>query len=51
MWEDIRHTVDPTIAALSSLLLLLPLLVMLVLTVMRRRLGNRVTPNPLEMVS
>ncbi|MFK4495986.1 putative spermidine/putrescine transport system permease protein [Bradyrhizobium japonicum] len=26
MWEDIRHAIDPTIAAVSSLLMLLPLL-------------------------
>ncbi|WP_348627323.1 ABC transporter permease subunit [Mesorhizobium sp. M6A.T.Cr.TU.016.01.1.1] len=33
MWEDIRHQIDPTIAAVSSLLMLLPVLSLIVLYV------------------
>ncbi|MER8710216.1 ABC transporter permease subunit [Mesorhizobium sp. M1088] len=31
MWEDIRHQIDPTIAAVSSLLILMPVLSLIVL--------------------
>lgn len=34
IWEDIRHEIDPTIAAVASLLMLLPVLWMLALYVM-----------------
>lgn len=34
IWEDVRHEIDPTIAAVASLLMLLPLLWMLALYVM-----------------
>ncbi|MER9477069.1 ABC transporter permease subunit [Mesorhizobium sp. M0520] len=33
MWEDLRHQVDPTIAAVGSLLILLPLLCLIILYV------------------
>lgn len=31
MWEDIRHQIDPTIAAVATLLILLPLLILVIL--------------------
>ncbi|RWN91762.1 ABC transporter permease subunit [Mesorhizobium sp.] len=33
MWEDIRHQIDPTIAAVATLLILLPLLILVILYV------------------
>lgn len=40
MWEDIRNQIDPTIAAVSALLVALPLLWMTVLGINRRPLPN-----------
>jgi putative spermidine/putrescine transport system permease protein len=37
MWEDIRHQIDPTIAAVSSLLMLLPAVWLVLLQVSKRR--------------
>ncbi|MER9237060.1 ABC transporter permease subunit [Mesorhizobium sp. M0622] len=33
MWEDIRHQIDPTIAAVATLLILLPLFILMILYV------------------
>lgn len=33
MWEDIRHQIDPTIAAVATLLILLPLFILMILFV------------------
>lgn len=49
MWEDMRHQIDPTIAALASLLVLLPVLWLIALyaTWWRSRPGaQRVLPEP-----
>jgi len=35
MWEDIRNQIDPTIAAVSSMLILLPVAWLIVLEVTR----------------
>ncbi|MDX0661076.1 ABC transporter permease subunit [Sinorhizobium medicae] len=41
MWEDIRHQIDPTIAAVGSLLILLPILCLIVLYAVWQRSGAR----------
>jgi len=41
MWEDIRHQIDPTIAAVGALLILLPILCLIVLYAMWRRSDPR----------
>ncbi|RWK87192.1 MAG: ABC transporter permease subunit [Mesorhizobium sp.] len=37
MWEDIRHQIDPTIAAVASLMILLPMFCLIVLYLTRSR--------------
>ncbi|RUW65279.1 ABC transporter permease, partial [Mesorhizobium sp. M1E.F.Ca.ET.063.01.1.1] len=49
MWEDIRHQIDPTIAAVATLFILLPLVVLMILFVAgwRSTLGlQRARPVP-----
>lgn len=47
MWENIRHEIDPTIAAVASLLMLLPVLWLLAIYLAwwRSRRGNRALPD------
>ena len=42
MWEDIRNQIDPTIAAVSSMLILLPVAWLIILE-LGRRLGRKST--------
>lgn len=54
MWEDMRHQIDPTIAAVASLLILLPILwlVVIYLTLWRSRLRLQAAPvNPVAPVA
>ena len=47
MWEDIRNQIDPTIAAVSSMLILLPVVWLIVLEVARAGSdGGRLAPPP-----
>jgi len=47
MWENIRNQVDPAIAALSSLLILIPFAVLAIQGLLSRRGGPRPPAGPL----
>ncbi|RWL09256.1 ABC transporter permease subunit [Mesorhizobium sp.] len=44
MWEDIRHQIDPTIAAVASLMILLPVLCLIVLYLTRPKVSALPVP-------
>ena len=44
MWESVRNEIDPTLTAISTLLVLIPIILLAVLEVVRRSLAATAPP-------